>query len=85
MGMQYFRHGLCRFAGLAASLGSSDELLVKLSAMGQPYPTHGVKRALWCTARWLQTRHPSLAVRNESLGLAPPATPWPREGAEGQL
>jgi tRNA (guanine-N7-)-methyltransferase len=53
------------------------DVLVKPSAMGQPYPTHGVKRAVWCVARWLQSRHPALAVRHESLGLAPPPEPWP--------
>jgi hypothetical protein len=47
-----------------------ESWLVKLSAMGRPYPTHGVKRAVWCLARWLQSRYPGLTVQNESLGPA---------------
>src|SRR5262245_32145486 len=27
--------------------------LLKPSSIGQPYPTHGVKRAVWCVGRWL--------------------------------
>jgi tRNA (guanine-N7-)-methyltransferase len=52
-------------------------LLLKPSALGQPYPTHGVKRAVWCAARWLQSRHPGLALEHESLGLDDPPEPWP--------
>lgn len=52
-------------------------VLLKPSALGEPYPTHGVKRAVWCAARWLQSRHPALVVQNESLGLKPLAEPWP--------
>lgn len=54
-----------------------DGILLKPSALGDPYPTHGVKRAVWCAAQWLRSRHPGLEVRHESLGLAPPAEPWP--------
>jgi len=53
------------------------EVLVKPSSMGQPYPTHGVKRAVWCVAMYLRAHHPALAVTHESLGLKPPAEPWP--------
>jgi hypothetical protein len=52
-------------------------LLLKPSVLGQPYPTHGVKRAVWCAARWLRCRHGSLAVQQESLGLEEPSEPWP--------
>jgi tRNA (guanine-N7-)-methyltransferase len=52
-------------------------LLLKPSVLGQPYPTHGVKRAVWCAARWLRSRHPALAIQHESLGLDEPAEPWP--------
>jgi len=52
-------------------------LLLKPSGLGQPYPTHGVKRAVWCAARWLRSRHGALAIQHESLGLADPAEPWP--------
>jgi tRNA (guanine-N7-)-methyltransferase len=55
-------------------------LLLKPSALGQPYPTHGVKRAVWCVARWLQSRQPELTVEHESLGLPEPAEPWPPAG-----
>ena len=53
------------------------EVLLKPSSMGQPYPTHGVKRAVWCVAMWLRAHHPTLAVTYESLGLKPPAQAWP--------
>ena len=52
-------------------------LLLKLSDLGEPHPTHGVKRALWCAARWLQSRHPALVIEQESLGLPAPAERWP--------
>ena len=52
-------------------------LLLKPSVLGQPYPTHGVKRAVWCAARWLRSRHGGLALQHESLGLAEPLEPWP--------
>jgi tRNA (guanine-N7-)-methyltransferase len=54
-----------------------DTLLVKPSSLGDPYPTHGVKRAVWCVGRWLASRDPLLRVRSESLGLAEPSEPWP--------
>jgi len=57
------------------------EVLLKPSALGQPYPTHGVKRAVWCVAAWLRTRHPGLALTHESLGLAVPAEAWPTEAS----
>jgi tRNA (guanine-N7-)-methyltransferase len=53
------------------------KLLVKPSALGQPYPTHGVKRAVWCAATWLRWRHAGLVLTHESLGLREPAEPWP--------
>lgn len=65
-----------------------EQVLIKPSVMGQPYPTHGVKRAVWCAAMWLRARHPGLAVTHESLGLRPPALAWPRpedELAEHEL
>lgn len=52
-------------------------LLLKPSALGRPHPTHGVKRAVWCAARWLRSRHAGLEVRHESLGLQDPTEPWP--------
>jgi tRNA (guanine-N7-)-methyltransferase len=52
-------------------------ILLKLAELGRPHPTHGVKRAVWCAARWLQARHPRLVVRAESLALSTPAEPWP--------
>jgi tRNA (guanine-N7-)-methyltransferase len=61
-------------------IARGTELLLKPSLLGQPHPTHGVKRALWCLARWLTSRNPDLSVLNESLGLDEPATPWPPAG-----
>ncbi len=52
-------------------------LLLKPSALGQPHPTHGVKRAVWCAAQWLRSRHGALEIRHESLGLSAPSEPWP--------
>lgn len=54
-------------------------LLLKPSVLGRPYPTHGVKRAVWCAARWLRSRHAGLTILHESLGLTEPAEPWPPE------
>jgi tRNA (guanine-N7-)-methyltransferase len=63
------------FALYVAPRGTT--LLVKPSSSGQPYPTHGVKRAVWCAARWLQSRDPALAVAHEALGVPEPPEPWP--------
>ncbi len=52
-------------------------LLLKPSGLGQPYPTHGVKRAIWCAGAWIQSHHPGLVCERESLGLSAPAQPWP--------
>ncbi|HEX6885530.1 MAG TPA: tRNA (guanosine(46)-N7)-methyltransferase TrmB [Planctomycetota bacterium] len=52
-------------------------LLLKPSPLGQPYPTHGVKRAVWCVARWLAHRDPALTVEHDSLGLGEGREPWP--------
>ena len=52
-------------------------LLLKPSALGHPHPTHGVKRAVWCAAQWLRSRHAGLEIRHESLGLSAPSEPWP--------
>lgn len=61
------------------------EVLIKTGALGQPYPTHGVKRAVWCVAMWLRSRHPELALQHESLGLEAPAHAWPTaESAESE-
>lgn len=51
--------------------------LLKPSSLGQPHPTHGVKRAVWCAAQWLRKQHGSLTIQHESLGLPEPAEPWP--------
>lgn len=66
-----------RFAIDVIAYGTT--LLLKLSDLGQPHPTHGVKRAVWCAARWLQSRHPELAIEQENLGLPLPPEPWPPE------
>lgn len=56
---------------------SGATLLLKPSALGHPHPTHGVKRAVWCAAQWLRSRHGTLTIRDESLGLSEPPEPWP--------
>ncbi len=67
---------LCQqFAIDVVQLGAN--VLLKPSNLGRPYPTHGVKRAVWCAARWLQSRHPDLTIQHESLGLVAPPEPWP--------
>lgn len=53
------------------------EVLVKPSVLGDPYPTHGVKRAVWCVAAWLRARHAGLELTHECLGLDAPTEPWP--------
>lgn len=54
--------------GLLVLPRGENEVLVKLSGMGRPHPTHGVKRAVWCLGRWLVERHPGLEVVHENLG-----------------
>ena len=58
-------------------VGRGTRILIKPAAMTQPYPTHGVKRAVWCAAEWLRSRHAALTVQHESLGLPEPPGPWP--------
>jgi len=62
-------------------LARHGEWLIKLSDLGLPYPTHAVKRAVWCVARWLMSRHAQLAVRHQNVGDAVVAVgaPWPSE------
>ena len=52
-----------------------DSVLVRLSDMGRPHPTHGVRRALWLVARVLRETNPALAIRHENLGRAALAEP----------
>jgi len=56
--------------GLAIVPRRKEELLVKLSGLGRPHPTYGVKRAVWLMGSWLTTRHPSLEQVHENLGAA---------------
>ena len=44
--------------------------LVKLSPLGHPHPTFGVKRAVWSVGAWLRRRHPGLALSEHNLGDA---------------
>ena len=57
------------FASLVSARGP-EELIVLLSGLGRPHPTHGVKRAVWLVGRWLRERHPGLTVAHENVGLA---------------
>ena len=45
-------------------------VLIKLSGLGRPHPTHGVKRAIFGIAAWLRERHPELEVEHENVGEA---------------
>lgn len=61
--------------GLRQELGilvvaRGEDLLVKLSSVGRPHPTFGVKHAVWRVGRWLVERHPGLEVASENLGAA---------------
>ena len=47
---------------------SGEELLVKLSGLGRPHPTRGVRRAVQAVGQWLARRHPGLAVVHHNLG-----------------
>ena len=47
---------------------SGEELLVKLSGLGRPHPTRGVRRAVQGVGQWLARRHPGLAVVHHNLG-----------------
>ncbi len=50
-------------------VGQPDgKLLVKLSGLGDPHPTFGVKRAVWRLGEWLREHHPELAVVHHNLG-----------------
>ncbi|MCZ6598879.1 MAG: tRNA (guanine(46)-N(7))-methyltransferase TrmB [Planctomycetota bacterium] len=44
------------------------KFLIKLSNLGHPHPTFGVKRAVWHLATWLRTTHPGLEIVSSNLG-----------------
>ena len=54
-------------------------LLLKLSQVGRPHATYGVKRAVYRLARWIQDRRPGLEVAHENLG-APACRPFDAHG-----
>jgi tRNA (guanine-N7-)-methyltransferase len=56
--------------GLALVPRREGKLLVKLSGLGRPHPTYGVKRAVWHMGHWLTTHHPGLERIHENLGAA---------------
>ena len=47
---------------------SPKELFLKLSGMGRPHPTYGVKRAIAALAKTLVENVPHLEVLHENLG-----------------
>jgi tRNA (guanine-N7-)-methyltransferase len=47
-----------------------DGLLIKLSMLGHPHPTFGVKRAVWLVGAWLRRAHPELGLAHHNLGDA---------------
>ncbi len=51
--------------------GRGSQWVLKLAELGRPFPTHGVKRAIWLLGSWLMERHPGVVVEHENLGLPP--------------
>ncbi len=47
---------------------SDGEVLVKLSAMGRPRPTRGVKQAVWRVAQVVLDQHPRMRVVSSTVG-----------------
>ncbi len=56
--------------GIDVVARGEDALLIKLSDLGLPFPTHGVKRAIWFVGEYVRSRFPALSVRHENLGKA---------------
>jgi len=54
--------------GIFVGFKPDGNLVVKLSGMGRPNPTHGVRRALLCASNWLREVAPGLSVAHENLG-----------------
>jgi len=47
---------------------ANRDLLVKLSNLGHPHPTHGVKRAVHGVGAWILRHHAGLELVHETLG-----------------
>ena len=62
--------GLQQRFGLLVRRHDDGALVVKLSDLGRPHPTHGVKRAVHCLGAWLRECAPGLAVAHHNLGAA---------------
>ncbi len=54
--------------GIQVVLHPDGNLLIKLSPLGRPHPTHGVKTAVWRVGRWLLDRHDDLEVKHQTVG-----------------
>ncbi len=59
---------LTQHFGITIAFRQSDELLVKLSSMGHPRPTYGVKQAVWNIARLLTRKRADLTVLSSTVG-----------------
>lgn len=59
---------LCQEFALQVIGQADGKLLVKLSGLGHPHPTFGVKRAVWRVGQWLRAHHPELEVAHHNLG-----------------
>lgn len=67
--------------GVAALKRGDGRVLVKLSALGYPRPTRGVKRAVWHVAQRILRANPSMTVLANSVGeLARPTRDAPESG-----
>jgi tRNA (guanine-N7-)-methyltransferase len=49
---------------------AGGQLMIKLSTLGHPHPTFGVRRAVWRVAAWLFERHPELVPVRHNLADA---------------
>ena len=58
------------------------DVLVKLSSLARPHPTHGVKLALWRMGQWLLEHHAGLELKHENVGREVAGHPASEGGAE---
>ena len=60
--------GLRQDFGIVVVERKPGEVLVKLSDLGRPHPTHGVRRTVFAVAAWILERHKDAKVAHENLG-----------------
>lgn len=67
-------NGLRQEFGVLALAQRDGSILLKLTSLGFPKPTHAVRRAVWLAARLLREKYPGLELVNETLGRAASST-----------